>query len=218
MTTLALPPPTGPRPGARGPAFGLGLSLLVHAAALAWLTRMPAPRPADQAPLARMQVRLAPPRPAQPALPDTAEVPAVPAAAPAARPAQSTPRRQPRAHPPAHAPARASEAPAVLSAPAAGGESGFTVPPPAAPDAATGPTVDLAAARQAAREIARADGKNLVALPKRKPVVDPNADHQVDDPLERARRSDCKTAYAGMGLLALIPLAKDAITGSGCKW
>jgi hypothetical protein len=92
---------------------------------------------------------------------------------------------------------------------------------PSAPStlaAEPGPMVDLAAARQAARQIAREEGKNLVALPKRKPVVDPNGDRQVVDPIENARRGDCKTAYSGMGILALIPLAKDAITGTGCKW
>jgi hypothetical protein len=35
-----------------------------------------------------------------------------------------------------------------------------------------------------------------VALPDRKPVIDPNADHHVVDPLERARRVDCQTARA----------------------
>ena len=90
---------------------------------------------------------------------------------------------------------------------------------PAAP-----PAVDIAAARAAARLIAREDGKGLVALPRRKPVVDPNADHHVVDPLERARRVDCQTARAeSTNLLGnVLMLAKDlvanAIDDSGCKW
>jgi hypothetical protein len=36
--------------------------------------------------------------------------------------------------------------------------------------------------------------------------------------LERANRAHCADAYASNGLLAVIPLAKDAVTGKGCKW
>jgi hypothetical protein len=36
--------------------------------------------------------------------------------------------------------------------------------------------------------------------------------------LEKASRADCAKAYSGAGLLAVIPLAKDAVTGKGCKW
>ena len=87
----------------------------------------------------------------------------------------------------------------------------------AAPDSA--PLVDLAAARQAARQIAHEDSRNLVTLPKRKPVVDPNAGRpEAVDPIERARKGDCKTAFAGAGILAVIPLAASAVIDMGCKW
>jgi hypothetical protein len=36
--------------------------------------------------------------------------------------------------------------------------------------------------------------------------------------LEKASRAHCADAYASSGLLAVIPLAKDAVTGKGCKW
>ena len=36
--------------------------------------------------------------------------------------------------------------------------------------------------------------------------------------LEKAGRADCKEAYQGAGLLAVVPLARDAVTGKGCKW
>lgn len=225
MTTLALPPPTGPRPGPRGPVFGpvlgLGISLLVHAAVLAWLMHAPAPRPPDEAPAARMQVWLVPPRPALPVQPEAkaTPLPAQPAAVRAAAP-HRRPHRELQAVP--HAPARASETPPVISVPPGSARDVFAVPPAASssstPDTDTAPVVDLAAARAAARRIAREDGKNLVSLPARKPVVDPNADRQVVDPIEAARRSDCETAYAGLGLLAVIPLIKDAVTGTGCRW
>jgi hypothetical protein len=220
MTTLALRPPTGPHAGARGPAFGFGISLLVHAGVLAWLMHVLAPlstNPAEDKPAPPLQVRLETARPVQPAASAPAEpasvrsaAPARPASGPASRPA-------PRPHPRADAPARASETPDVITSRRANAPDLFAVPQ-AAPSA-PGPAVDLEAARQEARRIAREESRNLVSLPARKPVTDPNEGRPADvDPLEKARRSECKSAYAGMGLLAVIPLARDAVTGTGCKW
>jgi hypothetical protein len=36
--------------------------------------------------------------------------------------------------------------------------------------------------------------------------------------IENAARPDCRTAYSGMGLMAAVPLAANAATGSGCRW
>ena len=41
---------------------------------------------------------------------------------------------------------------------------------------------------------------------------------QLETDLEKANRAHCAEAYASSGLLAVIPLAKDAVTGKGCKW
>ena len=41
---------------------------------------------------------------------------------------------------------------------------------------------------------------------------------QLETELEKAARAKCSDAYSGTGLLAVIPLAKDAVTGKGCKW
>ena len=41
---------------------------------------------------------------------------------------------------------------------------------------------------------------------------------QLETDLEKANRAKCSDAYAANGLLAVIPLAKDAVTGKGCKW
>ena len=41
---------------------------------------------------------------------------------------------------------------------------------------------------------------------------------QLETDLEKANRAKCADAYADKGLLAVIPLAKDAVTGKGCKW
>ena len=48
--------------------------------------------------------------------------------------------------------------------------------------------------------------------------ADKEAKTQLETDLQKAARKDCKDAYAGGGLLAVIPLAKDAVTGKGCKW
>jgi hypothetical protein len=52
------------------------------------------------------------------------------------------------------------------------------------------------------------------------PVLPAPADKKtkLETELEKASRAKCSEAYAGNGLLAVIPLAKDAVTGKGCKW
>jgi hypothetical protein len=36
--------------------------------------------------------------------------------------------------------------------------------------------------------------------------------------IAKAAKPDCLQAYAGLGLLAIIPLIRDAATNSGCTW
>jgi hypothetical protein len=219
--TFAIAQPGGR--GRSGLSVGWGVSLLVHAAVVAWLLHALAPRPADPAPAKRIEVRLAPPR--RPAPLPRAE-PAKPApAATVGGSASPRPRTRTRSAPaPAYAtrpaPARetldTNEQPAAIPADAPAAPSAASEPP-------STPTVDIAGARRAARLIAREEGKAIVRLPERKPVTDPNADRaQPIDPIEAARRKDCKSAYAGAGLLAVIPLAIDAVRSaandSGCKW
>jgi hypothetical protein len=49
-------------------------------------------------------------------------------------------------------------------------------------------------------------------------VPSPTEKSKLETDIEKAAKADCKTAHADAGLLAVIPLAKDAITGKGCKW
>ena len=42
--------------------------------------------------------------------------------------------------------------------------------------------------------------------------------NQLETDLEKAERAKCSEAYAKNGLLAVIPLARDAASGKGCKW
>lgn len=36
--------------------------------------------------------------------------------------------------------------------------------------------------------------------------------------IEKAAKPDCRKAYGGMGALAIIPLAADALREGGCRW
>jgi len=203
----------------RSSALGWGISLLAHALAVACLWHALLPHRADTnaAPVKRIEVRLVPIAPAVP-LPQPA-----PAPDPASPRSRSAPARAAPTTMPAPPPARRQPPAGVVSAvpTVAAPEPAPEAPASTGPD---GPVVDLAAARAAARRIAREDEKGLVALPKRKPVVDPNADHHVVDPLERARRVDCQTARAeSTNLLAnvvmlAVDMTKNAIDDSGCKW
>ncbi|WP_260464027.1 hypothetical protein [Burkholderia sp. Bp8963] len=36
--------------------------------------------------------------------------------------------------------------------------------------------------------------------------------------MRSARRADCRSEYAGMGLLAIPALALDSVRDAGCRW
>jgi hypothetical protein len=52
------------------------------------------------------------------------------------------------------------------------------------------------------------------------PLLSAPPDHksQLSKDLDKAAKPDCAQAYSGAGLLAVLPMAKDAITGKGCKF
>jgi hypothetical protein len=208
------PPQTG-----RGPALGWGISLLVHALAVACLWHAWRSRPVDTdtGPVGAFEVRLIPLTRETPQERREPAAAPVPAARP--RPEHALPARAaPRPAPPA-TPSNPTAPEALPDTPAAAAAAG------AATDTITDtPSVDLASARAAARMIARKNRKGLVALPERKTVVDPNADRHVVDPIEASRRIDCQTArsqstnlLANVVMLA-VDLTKNAIDDSGCKW
>jgi hypothetical protein len=197
----------------RAPSLGLGLSLLVHAAVLAWLVHLAPFSPVPDAPPARMQVRLLrlpPPRPAvepRPAPKPAAPAPAAPRtrASSAPRPVQAAPER-PAQNAPAPSPIIAlppdGEASTQAQAALEGGAAGF----------------EMQAARGTARAWIKGEGRGRGGADGLGTPMRPSRSEQFGQALERARRTDCRGAYAGLGLLAVIPLAKDAVTGTGCKW
>lgn len=197
----------------RRTAFGLGFSLLAHAAVLAWLVQM-APKVApDDAPVASMQLtllRLPPPRAEALATP----VPPVPPAPQTSRAKAASPAAQARRVVPAlDAPKSVEPPPVIMLAPQDDAVSAESAP---AQSGAVG--FDLQAARGAARAYVKGEGAGHGGADGRGRPMSATRDEKLGEAIERARPADCRKAYAGLGVLAVIPLAASAVTGKGCKW
>jgi hypothetical protein len=205
------------RPETRGSVLGWGISLLVHALALAWLWHvwLLDPLQKDAGPVKRVEVRLVPIAEAPLPVPSNVTVQRHSPMQTPAEPRRTQPQHQAVAIP--VSPAATTTAPE----PSADGANVTGTGTSTSPDA---PAFDIAAGRATARLIARQNGNGMVALPSRKPAPDLKADHHVADALERARRIDCQTARAGStNLLAnvvtlAVDMAKNAVDDSGCKW
>jgi hypothetical protein len=90
------------------------------------------------------------------------------------------------------------------------------VAPTTEPGGATGITAE--SLRSRAREIAREGSGtsgvlNVVPLPPPKERKDTLAEG-----IAKAAKPDCRTAYAGMGLLAVVPLVASSVGNGGCRW
>jgi hypothetical protein len=83
---------------------------------------------------------------------------------------------------------------------------------PAAPGAA--PRIDLEATKKRAREIASEDYRGIVPAVPPPPV----GKNKLGEAIAKAAKPDCRTAYAGMGLLAVFPLAAATVGDGGCRW
>ena len=194
----------------RRPALGLGLSLLAHAAVIAWLALRPASRPPPDAPAPVMQVRLVlqpVPRVQPPPISDPPPLPRASSTASARAaqhraPAEAPPEAPQSAGPPATITLPAQDAPTAADA------------APAQPDA----SFEMQAARGTARAWVKGEGKGRGGADGNGAPFLPSRDEKLGQAIERARPADCRKAYTGMGVLAVIPLAASAVTGKGCKW
>lgn len=199
------------------------------------------PAPAAPAPAAMPRVeRLEPvPRSASlPALPDVPALPAISAAAPAPAAPASAATATAVAPAGAAAPVPATALPAgstntpgaTAAAPARpavvpGASLGSRIGPDAGPRvgqdiatppsaAASAPRLNLELPRRAAGELSSQGSRgvlNLVPPP-------PERKSKLAEDIAKTARPDCKEAYAGLGILAPLPLAADALRGKGCKW
>lgn len=182
----------------------IALSLLLHAGLLG--IKFAQPRLAAPTALvreSRLDLRLHPERPVL-ALPST--------------PSGSTETDQPKpVTPSAHPRLRAPQGTRAMSATT---EATHPTHPEAATShetAPTAPSIDYAAARETARQTAHSprQPKPAFEVPVA-PVAEPET--ALGQGIQRAVHPDCRTRYAGAGLLAIPLLLNDAVREGGCRW
>ena len=79
------------------------------------------------------------------------------------------------------------------------------------------PSIDLDAARASARQTARAQAPSTKrTAPDPTDAAEPET--VLGRKISRSANPDCRTSYAGAGLLAIPLLLKDAVSDGGCKW
>jgi hypothetical protein len=81
----------------------------------------------------------------------------------------------------------------------------------------TAPTLDAEALRARAGRLAREGSGQRALLPFPMPPV-PEKKSQVESAIENARKPDCRTAYQGLGLLAVVPLVANEFGEGNCRW
>lgn len=103
-----------------------------------------------------------------------------------------------------------------------------------APDAGSQLGRDLATPPSAVSELPQAPARLNLSLPTRprggelsgrgsRGALDllptpPEQKSKLAQDLEKAGKQDCRQAYGGAGLLAVVPLALDAVRDKGCRW
>ena len=87
---------------------------------------------------------------------------------------------------------------------------------PDSTDDQSAPQIDTEAVRGMIREIERAREKR--AGPAASAKSGQEYDTLMGRAIAKAARPDCRTAYAGAGLLAIPVLVWDAFTDGGCRW
>ena len=76
--------------------------------------------------------------------------------------------------------------------------------------------LDLDAVKRRAGQLARGTG-NTAVLPFAMPAVPPKKS-KMEEAIENARKPDCRTAYAGLGLAAVVPLVANEFGEGTCRW
>jgi hypothetical protein len=83
--------------------------------------------------------------------------------------------------------------------------------------ASASPSIDIDAARASARQTARAQSASMTRTAQ--DATDATEPESVlGRKIGRSVHPDCRTSYAGAGLLAIPLLLKDAVSDGGCKW
>lgn len=184
---------------------GVGVSLLLHAALLyGWRHARPPAPPEPGTRVESLTVWIRPPALKAPPPPPVASAP---------------PRREPR---PVRAPRSTVASPAAAPMPA--GASSATAQPaitmlPAPPaENSPAPKFDMEAARSTARKMAsERDPSKVGTAVGQIPDKPLQTETQLARDIAQGKRGDCRTAYAGAGLLAPVIMLLDK-NDSGCKW
>lgn len=112
------------------------------------------------------------------------------------------------------APNHAANRAASSGAPDAGSRVGNDVATLPSTPASAPKRLNLDLPRLRGGELSRYSTTGLLpALPRPPEVPD-----KLGSAIEKTAREDCRKAYAGAGLLAVVPLAVDAVRDGGCKW
>jgi hypothetical protein len=100
-------------------------------------------------------------------------------------------------------------------APDAGTQRGHDVATAPSQAASAPPRLNLQLARQRGGELSRGLGSGVLAVMPRPPELESRLGEQI----RKSAKADCRQAYAGAGLLAVVPLAVDAArSDSHCNW
>jgi hypothetical protein len=91
------------------------------------------------------------------------------------------------------------------------------VPAPA-PAASATPRLDYGNIRNQALEIDRNREISPIDKLRQEQFKPHTVESGIQQAAKRGTRGDCQTEYAGMGLLAIVPLLVDTVTDRGCKW
>lgn len=201
-----------PLPNRRGIALGIAVSLLLHGALITLWRHVQPTVPPDTAPRVESIAVWIRPLAAKPPPPPVEVV---------------KPKREPK---PVSKPKRANarETPAAATAPAASPQAITVVPAsPATPTASADtfrqetpetPKFDMEAARKTARRMAgERDPSKVGTAVGQIPDKPLQTETQLARDIAQGKRGDCRTAYAGAGLLAPVLMLLDK-KDSGCKW
>ncbi|APA70871.1 hypothetical protein YQ44_27015 [Janthinobacterium sp. 1_2014MBL_MicDiv] len=193
----------------RGIALGIAVSLLLHGALIyLWRHVQPPVLPETGTKVESIAVWIRP-LAAKPPPPPVAEVKPKREAQPVSKPKRAT----------------ATETPVAATAPAASPQAITVVPaspaaPATSPDALTQetPKFDMEAARKTARKMAgERDPSKVGTAVGQIPDKPLRTETQLARDIAQGKRGDCRTDYAGAGLLAPVLMLLDK-KDSGCKW
>ena len=201
-----------PLPQRRSIALGIAVSLLLHGALIALWRHVQPSVPPDTAPRVESIAVWIRPLAAKPPPPPVEVIKPKREAKPVSKPKRATARETPAAATaPAASPQAITVVPASPATPAASADT-FRQETPETPK------FDMEAARRTARKMAgERDPSKVGTAVGQIPDKPLQTETQLARDIAQGKRGDCRTAYAGAGLLAPVLMLLDK-KDSGCKW